>query len=623
MLALVLLQSIYHQSTEWMSIAIPAGLVILAAIRPYDALCVLAAFGPLAAVTLVVVSAEPRNIRYETALALAFLAGWALNRAVRPRMSALPIPTSLRWSLISLLALVLSSAVATGSVLLTETPDTTLADLLDPLVREYLVLTNPLTTALLFAEGLVLMIAAADICSGDRLRREAVLRLMVIGATAAALLNVLRFVVAAVQREDPLLTFVTYVIRQRVNVHYSDLNAAGSYFAMMWLVAAGFALRGHAIAIPSAVLIAAALWLTGSRAGMAAALVTAIAGGILALRGRATARRIRLATALAVLILAAAGVWRVYPEGRNNPAMWSLSTRAGLVEAGLRMAADQPVFGVGIGRFYRLSERYVADTYVDAMIAAQRRISENAHNYFVQLLAELGVPGLLLFLSMLGLALREVWRASAASDAAGTLFAGLIVFLLTCVTGHPLLVAGAAYPFWLALGLYAAREPHRPQAIDRRVRFAGITLVAIIAATVPLRMAAAGHHANLEHVSGGFSRWQVQPDGSRYRWAGGRSVFYVPSPAISVRIPLRHGGANANPLEVVVFVDGREANRVRLPPGDEWRSVRVIPRNTAGFTRIDIETREAGHPEPIAITPEDGSGAVMVGRPVIDLPPKS
>ena len=51
--------------------------------------------------------------------------------------------------------------------------------------------------------------------------------MMVAGAAGAALINLLRIVLAAASRGHPLSLALDYFWSVRVNVHYPDLNAAG------------------------------------------------------------------------------------------------------------------------------------------------------------------------------------------------------------------------------------------------------------------------------------------------------------------------------------------------------------------------------------------------------------
>jgi O-antigen ligase len=70
---------------------------------------------------------------------------------------------------------------------------------------------------------------------------------------------------------------------------------------------------------------------------------------------------------------------------------------------------------------------------------------ENAHNNFLQVLAEVGVAGLAALLSFLGVVFWEAWRRT--RTAAGgpwrhAAAAGLLAFMMTWATGHPMLMGG-------------------------------------------------------------------------------------------------------------------------------------------------------------------------------------
>jgi hypothetical protein len=67
----------------------------------------------------------------------------------------------------------------------------------------------------------------------------------------------------------------------------------------------------------------------------------------------------------------------------------------------------------------------------------------------------------------------------------------------------------------------------------------------------------------LARMEYGFGAWEVDADGTRYRWTAGRASFFVPADASEVRVPLR----------VPVW----RASRLRLPP-----------RGSRRFRRIDI-----------------------------------
>ena len=332
------------------------------------------------------------------------------------------------------------------------------------------------------------------------------------------------------------------------------------------------------------------------------ALAAALAGTSCA-ASFAPSRRSRMVLALAMGALAAVVVlaaWRLYPQGRNATVDQAVAFRIIMGKAAVELTSTHPMFGVGLGHFSELSSG----------------TQNNAHNNFLQISAELGIPAVLLFVFIAWFAVRASWREGERWGPARGVSLGLAVFLLTCFAGHPLLVSGAAYPFWMALGLAACVAP-LPDSSSQG-RWVAVAAILIIAVTLPFRMSAAVRAADVEHASVGFSRRQQEPDGSRYRWSGGRASFFVDPAARSVRIPLRLGLLAPPAVEVRLFLDGIEANRVVLRQGDETRTVRLnlIRRATTRFARIDLESRIPGALEPLGSRPTDSGGVLMVGRPI-------
>jgi O-antigen ligase len=612
LLIALLLLSFYQQP-----IGLAAGfgialLLLLAARRPYAALLLLAALGPLSTMLALLARIDAGGLRLFEAMTLAVAAGWAARHAHRP--SAPRVSESLLWSSAILIAAALASAVITGSVSLTEQHGTLVRGLSrDSGFRTYPVTWDAFSAALLFAEGLVLFVMVADICAEDARRRERVLHMMVLGAAAAATFNVFRIISVSLAREHPWQAFQTYLFSLRVNVHYGDLNAAGSYFAMMLIIAIGMTGRTPVAAILSA-LIAAALWLVGSRTALVAVGVMALVAGVVRVPA-GWPRRAAAGLLAAGLAVAAFGLWTRAQSERHvaTPAL-AATIRLRLAGAALQMTADNPLFGVGLGHFFERSQQYAAGPFYKGQRGLVER--ENAHNNFLQIAGELGIPGGLLFLAVIALALRACIRG--VGPLRFPLVIGLMAFLLTCLAGHPLLVSHVAYAFWMALGVAAAYGSGDLVAW-RRLRLVAIPLVMIFVVSLPFRTAAAVRRADVEHTTIGLSLWQREADGSRYRWAGGRSTFFVPSPADAVGIPLRHGSEGPERLEVRILLNGREANRILLERSDGWRSVNLplTPRTSAAFHRIDLEAGEPGAQTPLDAESTNRGGLLRVGRPVI------
>jgi len=605
--AMVLMQTVFRLSVGPAPALIVLAVLVLAAVRPSAALLVVAATGPIAGTTLLVVRSGPDWLRFGEALTLAFIAGCAASRVLRVR--PLDVEPRVFWCAAALLTAAVGSAILSLMTIAAEHPERTLLDTVRQVIaRDYLRRADPFSAALLFSEGLVLLLLAADISSNGR--REAVLRMLVVGASAAALLNLLRLVVAAVGREHPWTAFAGYLASVRIAINFVDVNAAGSYFAMMLFIALGLAHRGWRPAPAGIILIILGLWISGSRVAMAAVLITATLAGAMVVVRQSTHRKAMAAAALAaaVALVALAG-WRWYPQGRNLDPAYALSFRVEMARAALQLTRTAPFFGVGLGEFQPRSAQYAS-------------VPENAHNNFLQVMAELGIPALVLFVAVIGWALRQEWRRANEASQKWGLCAGLTAFLLTCLGGHPLLVPPAAYAFWIALGVAGAGagSPGDDRRGVRRMRLTAIAMIGFLIAVLPFRVAAVSRRADLEHAAIGFAHlWEHEADGLPYRWAGGQCAFFVSTSARAVAIPLRAAPTGPAAVEVRIMIDGREADRVLLAASQGWRTVRLefVARTSARFSRVDLETRVQGTSELLTQQPTNSSGALMVGRPAV------
>jgi O-antigen ligase len=83
------------------------------------------------------------------------------------------------------------------------------------------------------------------------------------------------------------------------------------------------------------------------------------------------------------------------------------------------MWMDHPVTGVGVGNFIANSPAYIQRpgqlTYIEFIITNQKVV----HNMFLELLAETGIIGALLYLATATACLRAAWKAARVFERAG------------------------------------------------------------------------------------------------------------------------------------------------------------------------------------------------------------
>jgi hypothetical protein len=574
-----------------------AVVAVLAAWRPRDAILVLAALGPLAGAVHALSGAPYDAPALLEIFVLTVLAGAAFRASAR----AAPLPgRPFDLCVLALIALTLASCLA----LLPMAALRGGADAWPPavwtlLTREYFLHPEHFVivqrTALLVEGGaLAILVAHALRNRSDALRLSA---MIVVGGVSAAVLNLYRLLEVSLRRGPLAEALIDALLTLRFNTQYADLNAAGSYFALVTILAACHAgidsirARLHLTAV---LLLGGALWITGSRVALAAAFL----GALVVILGRRYGGGLRwppsrraILTACAALLVMFVSMVFLLSAARHGSFRYSVVTRAGLIEAGLRMVGDRPLLGVGVSQYYALFPRYVPDD-LDRLFQQELGYEithENAHNQFVQVLAELGVLGLAAFLALLACALwswrsSERWRVAAVAAVGG--------FLLTALAGHPLLIPMVAVPFWTVLGLAAAGryETGGPGEVHTRRSLAwGLAgLVVLLAATMPWRWRLERADADLAGVTLGLSAWQTGAAGERFRAAEGRATIFVPREAARVTVPLR-SNAHTNGL-VEIVLDGRLAGGVRLEPG-RWMEAVVPFTEVTGrprYRRIDL-----------------------------------
>ena len=555
-------------------IAVLLAFVLFAAYQPAAAIVALVGLIPIASWT-----GRQWNggIAWPEIVATSFLAGYALRKTLERNV----VPADALVYAIHGMIAVIAGSIAVELVFLHSTlGGQGLRDMLSQIVsRDYFIGDGGFESgdvAMRLVGGLLLAHAGATLASGSPTLGARLVRALVVGAVMAGVLNLWRLWLGAVRTDEPVQTFLRYLATVRFNAHYADVNAAGSYYVMALLPALALALTKARWTI-AAVVVAVSLVLTGSRAAFIAGPVALAAVWFRtrqsAAGSDAVLRRLQPRHAGALLaLLVFAGMLYAGIARNVTPVARALEFRKEFTLTGLRMFASSPLFGVGVGDYREAS----ADFSSPRLRAVYPH--ENAHNNFLQILAELGSVGFAVFAAVLIMASRRADRLlSLNAPAARGCVAGLLAFVLTCLAGHPLLVDESALTFWLLLGAAAGwgatAADDRPWMSTTAVRWTAVALLLVVVVSIPARARTEFAGANLEHVGIGLSRWHAGLDGIGYRTAGATSTVFLPADAPVVTIRLR-AAQPGSVIEVQLYLDGRQANAVRVT-ADAWTVVAV------------------------------------------------
>lgn len=606
---------LFHEPTSAGRLFV-AGTIALATYAPSEALLVLVSLVPLAGPLGHLLGVR---INLVEPLIQAFLAGWLLRTAFVRSPSERGV-RSLVWTSSLLVGVILSSCaveLATLQVGVAHTGEY-IRRLLATLAWTYYIDVGPfrvLTQAMQTVAGIGLFAATVQLVEHTKgLGRRVAICAILAGAGLSALqLNRLAEVVL---RNGPSWQELAQQFQTiRISVAFPDFNAAGSYLALVLLVAAsacGFSRAGLA-ACTATLTTGAGVWLTGSRAALVASLLTLPGLALWRLRER---RRLCL---LVVVLIVATGVG-LFPAlvARLDPPLLSGRSIEGSTyfrkvqtQFALRMIAAHPLTGVGHGAF-QAKARHYADN------ATLPLATENAHNNCLQILAELGLLGFIPLVWLLAEVARRTWRGPRTPGdnwiTAGVAL-GLVTFGLTCLVGHPLLILPVAASFWMMLGALAGLAGGPSETlpgsgngwIPRIAAAAGVLLLL----TLPWRATAALADADLSEAAIGLGQPERNDTGV-FRRVTGPAQFFVPTTATFMRLPVRLEEDRVGGAVVSLSLDHRPANRVHVE-GTGWTDIpMVLPRDWTGrrYRSVQLTVSSTG-------TDPAGPARVCLGQPLL------
>jgi O-antigen ligase len=578
-------------STPWRLKLIVGAIVVITAVSPAAGLLATAVLAPLG--HLLAIALALGTFRLGDAIVLAFLTTWVL----RPHADrdGPQTPRTLAW----LLALAIVSSVMAQAWQVAVYPGE-LADTVDRLFYGYYQTFEYIG----FIDGARILgglaLVAAVVTTFRRHPRLAV-SLPAAIATSGTL--------AAAASVTQWWTTGSY----RVSALVADVNAAGSYFAMVLVLAVGMALRakgrGRVLWAAAAVMNGIGLWFSESRSALSAAATVIVIAAAWAATSRFSVRA-RAATLVAIVIAAlGAGTFRARLL-EADPTYRGAGFREQFNATSLRMIGARPLFGVGVGQYSRMSPLFLPPQL------AWTYGSENAHNFFLQIGSELGLVGLGLFGALIGsLIVRSARALTLVPQDARLLGAagGAIALLATCLTGHPFLVDEVAYPFWIQFGLVMAlaestllnraaiTEGSRlaPVALPRARSLLPVGAAVAILLSVPMNAARGSVSPRESQAIDGFYRWETLEDGGRFRWTSAYASVFVPADVTRVEIPVRAPTSDRadTPMGVEVMTAGIDQGRTLI--GETWAMISVrLPgvQPPTRFKRIDLKVDRTWQP---------------------------
>ncbi|MFQ5922052.1 MAG: O-antigen ligase family protein, partial [Anaerolineales bacterium] len=113
----------------------------------------------------------------------------------------------------------------------------------------------------------------------------------------------------------------------------------------------------------------------------------------------------------------------------------TIGDRYQFIESGFHMWLDNIIGGVGIGQYPQHLMLYVTS------LLPPDRLQMGAHNMYIQVLAETGLVGLMLFVAMLASCVRSLWLTRRSPDTtnsslAQTWLVVMVIMLLGGITKH-------------------------------------------------------------------------------------------------------------------------------------------------------------------------------------------
>ena len=215
---------------------------------------------------------------------------------------------------------------------------------------------------------------------------------------------------------------------------------------------------------------------------------------------------------------------RSLPEQRNTYYRFELWKRAATI------IKAYPLAGAGTGTFYRTSRDF---SNKPELLGG---LPMNTHNYYLQFTAENGIPALILFCLVLFTifrksGLREALRSGLSKNPSLPLIGGAIAYMLTMMTGHPLLLLNQQFMFWGIIAIIATTKKVDDSCKNSTIensspsgKAIGLLLFGLFFIGFSWRIANNDHKT----IMRGYGLYaQENWNGRTMQWMAGKACFYL------------------------------------------------------------------------------------------------
>jgi len=289
-----------------------------------------------------------------------------------------------------------------------------------------------------------------------------------------------------------------------------------------------------------------------------------------------------------------------------------LDERVALWMRAINIILDFPLTGSGIGTFYRYSA-----LYQDWDTSILRNVQEHSHNYFLQFAAELGLPALIIFLTILfyffKIGLWVIPRDQQNGPLVKGILFGILVYVSTGLTGCSLIFANQVFLFWFLIGSLIVSYRFLPDKLDFSGAYyktktwkIGLTILVVIGYAPWIW----GLNQRKPLVELGFYFDEIS-GGTRYHWTTRKTTTNILSRGTVLEYELSTDPqfTRQKPQQFLLTVNGqpvdqrnffykgsRKYNFYLPPPKDGLLQIKTEVDQVVNFNRVGLneDTRDLG-----------------------------